>query len=167
MIRSTGVFIDTSAFTAMFVVKHHEKMRGGLLYLRDIGEDGEVEDLPILKQWSSARALLLRFKAAAGLALNGAKAELGKVWLESLPGQCGTPWERYEDDYAQAHIRLRTSLISTPDAYTHSGADRSLLVPGMVHLVEHRVLHSEINLSVHTRTHLIVDLKRPEAPDGE
>lgn len=166
MIRSTGVFLDTSAFTAFFVVKFKERMQDGLLYLRDIGEDGEAIDLPILKEWKSARALLLRFKAAASPLLKDAQVELGKVWLESLPGNHGTPWVRYEDDYAQAHIRTRTALVATPDAFTFSGPDKVLLAAGVVNLVEHRVLHSEINPSIHTRTHLIVDVRRPEADGG-
>lgn len=166
MIRSTGVFLDVSVFTAFFTIKFKERMQDGLLYLRDIGDDGETQDLPILREWKSARALLLRYKAAASPLLNGAKAELGKVWIESLPGNCGTPWRLEEDDYAQAHIRTRTALIAAPDAFTFSGPDKVLLGPGVVNLVEHRVLHSDVNPSHHARVHLIVDVKRPE-PDGE
>lgn len=146
----------------MFIVKYRERMQDGILYLRDLGEDGEAVDKPILKEWKSARALLQRFKAASSPLLDGTPAELGKVWIETLPGCYGTPWTLFEDDYAQAHIRTRICLVAAPDAYSCSGLDRILLSPGIVNIVEHRVLHSEINLSVYPRTHLIIDFKRPE-----
>jgi hypothetical protein len=162
MIQSTGVFLDTSGFTAMFVVKYRDRMRDGILKLRDVGEAGEAEDLPILKEWKTARALLARYRAAGEPILNGEKVLLGKVWLETLPGQCGTPWTLEEDDYAMAHIRTRICLLPAPNAFSHSGGDRVLLGVGVVNVVEHRILHSETNLSTHPRTHLIVDVKRPD-----
>ena len=161
MIRSTGVFLDTSAFTAMLVVKYRDRMEGGTLFLRDAFGD-EIEDKPLLKEWKSARALLARFKTSAASLLEGKPATLGKAWIETLPGNHGTPWTLEEDDYAQAHIRTRTCLIPAPDAYSMSGLDRVLLGVGVVNVIEHRLLHSEINLSTHPRTHLIVDVRRPE-----
>lgn len=161
MIRSTGVFLDTSAFTAMWTLKYHERADNGLLHLHS-----ELGPMPILKEWKSARALLLRYKAAAAPLIGGATVELGRVYLEYLPGQFGTPWERDESNYAQTVIRTRTCLIPSPDAYSHSGLDRVLISTGIVNVVEHRVLCSEINLSVHPRLHLIVDIKRPsDLPD--
>jgi hypothetical protein len=165
MIRSTGVFLSTAEFTAMFMVKYKERMKEGILRLRDIPEaDDDAVDLPIMKEWKTARGLLTRFKNAAAPLLNGQPAVLGKAWIETLPGNCGTPWLLEEDDYAQAHIRTRTALIITPENYSMSGVDRISLGVGVVNVVEHRVLHSEINLGPHPRTHLIVDVRRP---DGE
>lgn len=146
----------------MFVVKYRDRMRDGLLHLRDLGDDGDAHDLPILKEWKSARALLQRFKTAAAPLLNGQPAEFGKVWIETLPGMSATPWEIHEDEYAQAHIRTRTVLIVTPENYTHSGLERISLGVGVVNLVEHRTLHCETNFGTHPRTHLIVDVKRLE-----
>jgi len=150
----------------MFVVKYEQRLKEGLLFLRDIGEDGEAEDLPIMKEWKSARALLTRYKAQGSSFLGGAKCELGKVWIESLPGMHGTPWLLEEDDYAQSVVRTRICLVPSPDAYSHSAGDRVLLGVGVVNVVEHRTLHSETNLSTHSRVHLIVDVKRPET-DGQ
>lgn len=166
MIRSTGVFLDTRHLTAMFVVKYGDRMQDGLLHLRDIGDDGEAADMPILKEWKSARGFLARFKAASAPLLNGQAAVFGKVWIESLPGQFGTPWTREEDDYAQSVIRTRTALIVTPDCYSFSGLDRVQLGVGVVNIVEHRILCSETNPAPHSRVHLIVDVKRPD-PDAE
>lgn len=165
MIRSTGVFLPTDQFTAFFVAKFRARLDQGLLYLRDVPDEdvfAEPKDLPILGEWKAARALLQRFKSAAAPLLEGKTAVLGKAWIEQLPGHCGTPWTLCEDDYAQNHIRTRTCLIPAPDAYSHSGADRVLLGVGVVNVVEHRILHSEINLSTYPRVHLIVDIRRPQ-----
>ena len=156
------VFLDTSTLAAYFRVKYSERMHEGILMLRDTGEDGEVVDRPILKEWKSARAFLSRFKSAAQPFLENQPVVLGKVWIETLPGPAGTPWNLFEDDYHQTHIRTRTCLIPTPDNYTMSGVERVSLGVGMVNLVEHRILHSELNLSVYPRVHLIVDVRRPE-----
>lgn len=165
MIRSTGVFLDTTTLTAWLTLKHRNKMQDGILHLRDMtDEDVEPKDLPALRKWQAASAFLSRFKSAAAPLLNGQPAVLGKVWIETLPGQSAMPWIREEDDYAQAHIRTRTSLIATPENYSMSGLDRVSLGVGVVNVVEHRIFNSEINLGSHPRTHLIVDVRRP---DGE
>lgn len=166
MIQNTGIFIDTATFTAGFVLKMRERMKDGLLFLRDIPRDeplADPVDLPILKEWGAARLLLKRMKLDVARVLKVSPAELGKVWIETLPGEHGTPWTIEEDDYAQAHVRTRTALIVAPNAFTMSGLHRELLGVGVVNLVEHRILHSEINLSIHPRTHLIIDVRRPEA----
>lgn len=161
MIRPTGVFMDTAQFTAYFVLKYRSQMQSGILDLRAI-RDAEPEDMPILKEWKTARALLLRYASAAAAIFDGRRATLGRVWIETLPGFSATPWMIEEDDYAQTHVRTRTCLLPAPDAYSLSGLDRLLMVPGSVNVIEHRVLHSEINLSSYPRTHLIVDVKRPD-----
>lgn len=166
MIRPVG-FLDTSGFTGMFTVKYRERMRDGILPLRSIPEgDDEAQDLPIMKEWKTARALLTRIKAGAAPLLDGQPATLGKAWVETLPGNCGTPWTIEEDDYAQGHIRTRTCLIPTPENYTMSGLDRVTLGVGILNIVEHRILHSEINLGAFPRVHLIVDVRRPDPVEG-
>lgn len=167
MIRSTGVFLDTRNLTASFVTKYHKQLDQGLLHLRGLTDEGEPHDLPILEEWRSADAFLKRFKNAASGFLGGQKAILGKAWIESLPGGCGTPWLLEDDDYAQAYVRTRVALIATPGAFTYSGDMRELLGIGVVNIVEHRILHSDTNPSTFSRVHLVVDVKRPEAPDEE
>lgn len=168
MIRSTGVFLQTADFAARYQLVYKKRLDQGLLYLRDIPEDGETaHDCPILDEWKTAKALLSRFRGAASGFLNGEPAKLGKVWLEQLPGHSATPWTLEEDDYAQSHIRTRTCIIPAPDAYSMSGLDRLLLSTGVVNVVEQRLLNCEINLSPYPRVHLIVDVQRPEQPETD
>ena len=161
MIRNTGVFLQTADFTAFFQVKFRKEMADGILRLRS-----ETSDLPILREWRSAKALLARYRAAAAVFSDGVQPDLGQVWIEQLPGMHGTPWLLEEDDYAQAHIRTRIALIQSPDAWTFSGLQSAILAVGMVNEIDHRSLCSEINLSAYPRTHLIVDVKKPE-PDAD
>lgn len=168
MIRSTGVFLQTADFAARYQLVFKKRLDQGLLYLRDIPEDEETaHDLPILEEWKTAQALLKRFRAASAAFLGGEPAKLGKVWLEQLPGHSATPWTLEEDEYAQAHIRTRTCIICAPDAFSFCGAAGLLLSPGIVNVVEHRVLCSEINLSSYPRVHLIVDVQRVEPAEEE
>jgi hypothetical protein len=160
MIRSTGVFLQTADFAAFYQVKFRKEMQDGILRLRTADAD-----LPILKEWKSAKNLLARFRAEAAQSFDGRRPELGKVWLEQLPGMCGTPWTIEEDDYAQAHIRTRVCIIPAPEAWSMSGLERVILATGIVNEIDHRNLCSEINLSAYPRVHLIVDVKRPEPED--
>lgn len=158
-------FIDTSTFAARFKIQFSDRMVNGLLPLREIGESGEAEDLPILKEWKSARALLLRYKATAAQLLPDQPIVFGKAWIETLPGPAGTPWEIHDDEYAQTHLRTRTCLIPTPDNYTYSGRECVNLGVGVVNLIDMNILHCEVNLSPYPRTHLIVDVQRPDVLD--
>lgn len=156
------VFLDTSAVMARYVLKYRDQANDGILRLRDLDDEGEAQDLPILKEWRSAKALLTRFKGTATEMLKGEPVVLGKAWIETLPGNHGTPWTIEEDEYAQAHIRTRTCLVPVPQAYTMSGEEKVSIGVGMVNVVEHRILHCEVNFSPYPRVHLIVDVRRPE-----
>lgn len=161
MIRALG-FVDTSAFTAMLVVKYRDRAEQGILPLRSVKEgEADPSDLPILKEWKGARALLTRMRAAAAPLMDGVTPELGKVWVETLPPMSGTPWALEDDDYAAGHVRTRTCLIPAPDAWSICGGSSAILGVGVVNVLDLRLLASEVNHSQHARTHLIVDFKRP------
>lgn len=159
-------FLDTSQMTALFVAKRdiRDQVREGILQLRELGDDLAAQDLPILKDWKSARALLSRLRASAAPHFGGRTPELGRAWIEVLPPLSGTPWTAEEGDYADTVRRTRTCLIPCPGAASHSGMASATLNVGYVHLVEHRALCSEVNFSEHTRVHLIVDVVIPEEP---
>lgn len=165
MIRPV-TFLDTRQVAARFVLKYERQLDNGVLKLRDLDDEGEAVDLPILAEWGSASSLLKRIKTGAYALLEGKPAVLGKAWIESLPGGHGTPWLAETDEYAQAHIRTRTCLVPVPDSFSFSGTDRVALGIGIVNVIEHRIPHSEVNLSAYSRVHLVVDIKRPEPDAG-
>ena len=162
MIRPIG-FIDTSMFTARYMTKHKEKVEDGVLILRDFkGEEPDPSDRAILQDWPSARAMLVKLRAGAAPHFEGRTPEIGKVWLEIVPPFSGTPWTSETGDYADAHVRTRTCLIPCPGAMSFSGTASANLLVGMVNLVDHHALCSEINTGEYARVHLIADFKVPD-----
>lgn len=160
-------FLDTSNLTASFVGKHKQKVRDGVLQLREFkGEDAEPSDVLLLQEWKSARALLSRLRASAAPFFDGRTPELGRAWIEVLPPGAGTPWASETDDYAASIVRTRTCLIPCPGALSFSGLSSACLAVGMVNVVDHTLMCSEVNHGEHTRVHLIVDVFRPLA-EGE
>lgn len=167
MIRPIG-FLDLSAFTASYVLKYKAQLQNGVLELRGVDEAdvlAPIVDRPILQEWKAAKNLLGRYRSHARGVFRNAALELGKAWIEVLPGGQAVPWQSFEDDYAQDHIRTRTCMVPAPDAYSLSGMHRELIGVGVVNVVEHRVLHSEVNFSTFPRVHLIVDVERPHADE--
>lgn len=164
-IQSIG-FLDVSTFTAMLVVKYKDRLVDGVLPLRSVKDgDAEPSDLPILKEWKSARALLSRIRAGAAPFFGGIAPELGRAWIEVLPPHSGTPWEKEDGEDADAYVRTRTCLVPCPLSFSHSGAVSGVLQVGVVNAVEHRALCAEVNHGDHARIHLIVDVFRPDLPD--
>jgi len=163
MIQPIG-FLDTSSFTAGFVHKYRERMAEGVLYLRQLKEgDEEASDLPIVKEWRAARALLSRLRTGAAPYLKGEAAILGKAWIETLPPESVKPWNREDDDYVRSHFRTRTTLIPAPGAWSHSGGVSLCLAVGSVNLTDPTLFSSEVNFGDYARTHLVVDIQRPAA----
>lgn len=155
-------FLDTSMFTARYLMKYRDKAVNGILDLRAVqGDDIDPTDCPILKEWNSARALLSRLRAAAAPFFEGVAPTLGRAWIEALPPLAGTPWEACSGDYAEQHVRTRTCLVPAPGALSHSGQVSAGLNVGLVNLINHRDLCSEVNHGEHARIHLIVDVKVP------
>jgi len=153
-------FVDTSMFTARFLLKYLDKANDGVLPLREI-KDADAADLPILKEWNSARALLTKMRARGAAYFNGAAPDLGRAWVEVLPPGFGTPWVADAGDYADGHIRTRTCLVPSPAAISFAGTISAVLPVGVVHTVDHKALCSEVNHGDSRRVHLIVDFKIP------
>ena len=167
MIRPIG-FIDLFAFTVSYGAKYKQHLRDGVLELRGADVDDVLQpivDRPILEEWKTAKNLLSRYRSHARNVFRNTTLELGKAWIEVLPGGQAVPWQQFEDDYAQDHIRTRTCMVPAPDAYTYSGLHREIIGVGVVNIVEHRILHSETNFSAFPRVHLIVDVERPRADE--
>lgn len=167
MIRPIG-FLDLSAFTASYVLKYKQHLQNGVLELRGVDEEDVLQpivDRPILEEWKAAKNLLARYRSHARSVFRDTALELGKAWIEMLPGGQAVPWQQFEDEYAQDHIRTRTCMLPAPDAYTYSGLQREIIGVGVVNIVEHRLLHSETNFSTFPRVHLIVDVERPANAD--
>lgn len=156
-------FIETANFTATYINRHRDKLVNGVLKLRDFDGDSEtVVDLPLVKDWKTAKSLLSRLRAGAAPHFGGVTPGLGRAWIEVLPPQAGTPWTAEAGDYADTHIRTRTCLIPSPGAVSHVGLQNATLLVGVVTSYDPRALACEVNHGEHARAHLIVDVRRPE-----
>lgn len=166
-IQSIG-FVDTSLLTAWFTLRmRKDHMHEGVIELRSLRDDQlEPEDCEVLKGWKSARAMLSRIRAGAAPFFSGVAPTLGRAWIETLaPGE-GTPWYAETGDYAEQYLRTRTCLIPAPGAATHCGSLTASLNVGIITLVDHRLLCSEVNHGDHERVHLVVDVKPPVRDDA-
>ena len=88
--------------------------------------------------------------------------EVGRAWIDTLPPETCSPWTIQSDPYAEEHVRLRICLVPGIDCFTCVGAERTILGVGVVNLVDHTKLSCEMNLGQHSRTHLVVDLRKPD-----
>lgn len=117
-------------------------------------------DQPLLGDWKSAKALLVRLKNL--LVQDGRPAVLGKAMIVRLKPGGVVDWHRDEGAYAEAHLRVHLCLVPSPGALLYCGGEAANLPVGQLTLVNVQALHSAINLGSVARTHLIVDLRRPE-----
>ena len=153
-------FTDVSTFAASYVLKY--RTRGTVLMLRD-GEDGEIANTPLLTEWKQARAILTRIKNAAAAFVGGKPPELGRVFLDTMTPGSSTPWQVDESEYRRSYHQVRVCIIPSPGSMLYCGGESYNLLWGMVTAVNVAALSSEVNFGPTARTHLIVDVKRPEA----
>lgn len=162
-IRPVG-FLDLSNMTSTFVRTYRERLKDDSNYpgaqtllLRSATSDGSI-----LKDWKTARAVLMRLKNEAAPFLGGKPAVLGKAMVVSLKPSSWTDWEFSDDEYSLAHIRLHICMVPSPLAFVYSGGAGLNLPVGQVFAVDQQALHSEINLGPCARVHIVVDIRKPE-----
>lgn len=154
------VFIDVSIATAYLLVKHREQIRPGDLPFRSVPLIGESGPSQLMKDWKSGRAMLERLRVLLGL--DGHLAELGLVSLLSVKAGAAVPWERHDEDYDLGHDRFHICLVPSPGMMLMVGLEQANIPVGQVTLINHRALHSAVNLGTNDAVHLVVDIVRPE-----
>lgn len=157
-------FLDTSMFTARYLITYAKQAKDGILDLRIADDDGDIVNAPVLKEWNSGRALLSRIRSRAAPFFGNRTPQLGLAWIESLDPLSGTPWRAEPESEGLA--RLRTCLVPSPGAISHSGQQSALLSVGLVNLIDHRALCCEVNHGENARVHLVVDVRIPDDPDA-
>jgi hypothetical protein len=152
-------FVDTSAFTAILLTRHRTLLAQRRLSLRE-----NEEDLEILKDWKSAKALFARLKKVAEPHLSGDPAVIVNVHVEVLPADVGTEWAASDDRV----WRTRTCLVVSPGGVTYVGPEGAVLPVGQATVIDHTQLCSDVNTGPCTRVHLVVDFLRVvDEPDKD
>lgn len=184
-IRPLG-FLDASVMTANLLLRykqhfaddtrrqtapgsaHHDTemilLRGPRMPAADNWQaDVEQVDQPLLGEWKSAQALLVRLKNL--LLQDGRPAVLGKAMIVKLKAGGHVDWHRDEGAYAEAHDRVHLCLVPSPGAWLYCGGEGANLPVGQLTFVNVRTLHSAVNFGTVARIHLIADIRRPDAGD--
>lgn len=123
-------------------------------------------DYPILKDWKSARALLVRIKDAVQPLFPKSKIVLGKAMVVRLKIGGHVDWHIDEGAYAELHDRAHLCLLPSPGAFLYSGGEQAQPQVGVLTWVNNRVPHSALNMGPVTRSHLIVDVRKPDPDDS-
>lgn len=153
-------FLETEAFQATFVIKYKSLLSADLNGVDTLLLRSADEDTPLLSEWKAAKTLLAKIRNGATKFLGGKPAELGCVELQRFRPQNATPWRTDEDNGC---FRLHLCIIPSPGLWVMSGVERAILPVGNLNLVEHTVLHCEVNFADHAAVHLVIDVKRPDA----
>ena len=160
-IRSIA-FLDTSFFQSALIGKYRQAFAPSTDPLHH-----GLDILPLtantLREWKSGRALLSRIKAGAAPFFDGKSAELGDAAVLAVKPGAWIDWHADEGEYAESHLRLHLCIVPSPGAYVFCGIENAILPVGQIVFVNHRVLHSEINVGDYTTYKLVVDVKRPDA----
>lgn len=149
-------FLNVSLMTANLLLRHKDQIKDGELVLR---EDG---DRPILQTYKSARMALTQIRKIMGR--GDEPADLGRCAIEVLEKGDSRPWVIDHGEYAESHIRLHCCLVPSPGAWLYAGGEGIVSPVGQLTAFNHLTLHSEINLGPVDRIHLVVDVRRHDAP---
>lgn len=177
-------FVDTSLFQATMTLKYGKHFAGNdrpaalsqppfqdcrHILLRGPADDVDANwwndvdqiDLPLLKEWPSAKNLLENVHAKITEHLGGQNVTFGKVYLEEIGAGGHVGWHVDGSPYGKQHARFR--LLASPCAggCWFSGGDS--LPPGVGNLtyVNHLALHSAINLGPVPQISLVIDARKP------
>ena len=125
------------------------------------GADVDQVDYPLLGGWPSAQKLLSDIASKISTHIGVDDLRIGKVYLESLRPGGIIGWQVDETPYAKRQARFR--LLCGPCAGGTWFAGGDSLLPGVGNLtfVNHRTLHSAINLGPVPQISLVIDATRP------
>lgn len=139
-------FLDVSLMTANLILRHKALTEKPEVHLTE----------EILKPWPSARSVLAKIKQVT--ARDGTPSKIGAAWLETLqPGE----WIDWRVDPDEDHDRFHVCLVPSLGAFFFAGDARVEMAVGWLNWINHRVLHSAVNLGSNPRCHLVVDIKKP------
>lgn len=146
-------FVDGSACAARYVTQFKARLEGDTIMLRSGGKD-----LPILKEWKSAKNLITKISNAAAPFLDGKPAKINTAYIYTL-----VPNEREEWGYLQPDgIRAYLPLLPSPNAMLFSGIEGANPPVGMLTVVNRAQPFSALNLGPVAATWMIVDAAIPE-----
>lgn len=167
-------FLDVSRLAASYLLfaskeaadsrdQHHHGVR--TLWLRQEGEDAGI--LTRDKPWKAGRAFLTKIRNETAPMFGGVAPVLGDVCLRSIVPGGRIDWHADHGEERSRIRQLHLCLIPSPGAWVYCGGEALVLNVGGATLVNHMVLHSEINMGPCTMTKAVVELIPPEPTDAD
>lgn len=159
-------------------VMHPDIGLGASLLLRahgNITKENWLNDLPIaeqpdLVQWTSMKRLLERARKAVmaePAARQYLSGEMGRAMVSRLDPGSTIFWHVDDGPYHSKHVRFHVPLVTNPGCIMYSGPQSMHLEVGGLWFFNNRVRHCAANWGVHHRLHLIFEMRRIEAEDGD
>ena len=176
-------FVDPSVFAATMTLKYgkhfadndrppvlssfpfqdtkHIILRGPSVDPNDWEGDVDHADTKLLHGWPSAQKIIADVGAKITEQLGAPNLQLGKAYLESIRPGGHVGWQVDDSPYGRAHARFRMIVTACAGGCWFAGGDS--IPPGVGNLtfVNHRTLHSVINLGLVPQVSLIVDARKP------
>lgn len=159
-------FVDPTMIGATLALKYAkhfaQEIEGGVekIILRDVKDD-IAADTPLLSEWVSARDFLDRLCLAVNAHLGAGGLDLGRITIESLDPGAAVQWCAEQGEYSDNHLRFVVGLLPCAGAWTYCNGEAALLGAGNVAYLNHRALHSEVNLGAVPRVRMVVDFRKP------
>lgn len=150
------------------------------LYLRVQNEpslDNWLEDLPMhdqpeFEKWATMRQLLARARRAIAFdpmlgPMVDSTAPLGRVVISVLQPHSPMMWHTDLGPYAKAHLRFHVALMTNPRCQVYCNGESFHLPVGMLAHLNVLEWHCATNFGESTRAHLIFELRRRDAGNGD
>ncbi len=167
-------FVDPSLFFSTMTLKYgrhfadNDQAQSALKRIvlrgpadRDFSADGEQADYPLLAEWPSARLLLEDIAKQITGHIGVQNPQIGQVIVQSLAADSHIPWLTDNSPYAQHHVRFKLLVSPCTGGCWYSGAEALAPIMGNLTYMNHRVLHSAVNLGSVPQISLIVDARSP------
>ena len=167
-------FVDPSMFFSTMTLKYgrhfndNDQAQSALkqIVLRgpadgDFSADNEQVDYPLLMEWPSARLLLEDIHKLIVGHIGVQNPQIGQVIVQSLGPDAHIPWRTDNSPYGQRYNRFKLLVSPCTGGCWYSGAEALAPVMGNLTYVNHRLLHSAVNLGPVPQISLIVDARSP------
>lgn len=177
-------FVDPSVFAATMTLKYgkhfndndrpsvlgafpfqdtkHIVLRGPAADAEAWDADVDHADREVLHGWPSAREIIADVGAMIVEKLGAPSLQIGKAYLESIRPGGHVGWHMDDSPYGNTHVRFRMIVTACAGGCWFAGGES--LAPGVGNLtfINHRALHSTINLGSVPQISLVVDARRPQ-----
>jgi hypothetical protein len=130
-------------------------------------DDLPVEELPDLEKWETMKRLLKRAQTAImaePVAQQVLTGDMGRAMISRLDPGSTIFWHDDNGAYHDSHARFHVPLVTNPLCLMYSGPEVLHMEVGSLWYFNNRARHSAANWGQHMRLHLILEMRKRQAP---